>query len=132
MALFITKQIYSFLCFQNIMTCLSLPTDKYLFKVKSTPTILICWLRSKSTIKTPKLCHAVFIFNFVHIQKINQIFLLITLNMFLSVGHRMKSAKWLSCALNNKAVSLKHYMRHEWVNMVCITRKPLKVMCTWS
>ena len=29
---------------------------------------------SKSTIKTPELCHAAFIFNFEHIQQINLIF----------------------------------------------------------
>ena len=74
MGLFIKKKIYSFLCFQNIVTCLSHPTAKYLFKVKNRNNILICWLWSKSTIKTPDLCHAVFIFNFEHIQQINLIF----------------------------------------------------------
>ena len=54
------------------MTSLSHPTD--LFKVKSRNTILICGLWSKSTIKTPELCNAVFIFNFEHIQQINLIF----------------------------------------------------------
>ena len=71
-ATFIAKKIYRFLCFQNIMTSLSHPTD--LFKVKSRNTILICGLWSKSTIKTPELCNAVFIFNFEHIQQINLIF----------------------------------------------------------
>ena len=85
-ATFITKQIYCFLWFQNIMSCLSHPTDKYLFQVKSRNTILICWLWSKSTIKTLELCYAVFIFNFEHIQQINLNFLLLTLNMYLSVG----------------------------------------------
>ena len=42
LATFIMKQIYRFMCFQNIMTCLSRPTDKYLFKVKSRNIILIC------------------------------------------------------------------------------------------
>ena len=115
MGLFITKQIHSFLCFQNIMTCLSHSTVKHLFKVKSRNTILISWLWSKSTIKTPELCYAVFIFNFKHIQQINLIFLLLTLNMYLSVGHRMKSAKQLKCALNIKTVSLKH-VHVTWVN----------------
>ena len=35
------------------------------FKVQSRNTILIHWLWSKSTIKTPKRCHIVFSFNFV-------------------------------------------------------------------
>ena len=47
-------------------------------------------------------------FNFKHIQQINLIFLLLTLKMYLSVGHRMKFVKQLKCTLNNKAVSLKH------------------------
>ena len=41
--------------------------------------------------KYTKRCHAVFTFNFEHIQQINQIYLLLTLNMYLSVGHRIKS-----------------------------------------
>ena len=93
LATFSTKQIYRFLCFQNIMTCLLHPADKYLFKVKSRNTILTCWLWSKSATKTPEQCHAVFIFNFEHIQQINLIFLLLTLDMYLSVGHRTKSTK---------------------------------------
>ena len=108
LATFSTKQIYRFLCFQNIMTCLLHPADKYLFKVKSRNTILTCWLWSKSATKTPEQCHAVFIFNFEHIQQINLIFLLLTLDMYLSVGHRIKSTKKLKCTLNNRAVSLKH------------------------
>ena len=59
------------------MTCLSHPTDKYLFKVKSRNTILISWLLSKSTITTPGLCRAIFIFNFEHIQQINLFFFII-------------------------------------------------------
>ena len=70
------------------MTCLSHPTEKYLFKVKSRNTIFTCRLWSKSTIKAPELCYAVFIFNFEHIQQINLTFLLLTLNMYLSVRHK--------------------------------------------
>ena len=62
---------------------------------------------SKSTIKTPEPCHAVFIFNFEHIQQINLIFLLLTLNMYLSDGHRIKSTEKLKFILNNGVVSLK-------------------------
>ena len=65
-------------------------------------------LRSKSATKTPERCHAVFIFNFEHIQQINLIFLLLTLNMYLSVDYRMEYIKQLKCTLNNSAVSLKH------------------------
>ena len=43
-----------------------------------------------------------------HIWQINLIFLLLTLSMYLSVGHKIKSTKQLKCRLNNKAVSLKH------------------------
>ena len=59
--------------FQNIMTCLSHPTDKYLFKVKSSKTILIGWLWSKSIIKTKERWHAAFIFKLEHMH-INLIF----------------------------------------------------------
>ena len=52
------------------MTCLSHPTNKYRFKVKSTKTILICWLWSKSTIKTKEQWHAVFIFKREHMHMI--------------------------------------------------------------
>ena len=61
--------------------------------------------------KTPERCHAVFTLNFEHInQQINQFFLLLTLNMYLSVGHRIKSTKQLKCTLNNGVVSLKHVL----------------------
>ena len=63
---------------------------------------------SKSAIKTPERCYAVFIFNFEHIQQINLIFLLLALNMYFSVGYRIKSTKQLKCTLNNWVVSLKH------------------------
>ena len=66
---------------------------------------MIQW--SKSTIKIPKRCHAVFIFNFEHMQQINLIFSLLTLNRYLSVGSRIKSTKKLKCTLDNGVVSLK-------------------------
>ena len=62
----------------------------------------------KKAIKTPEQCHAVFIFNFEHIQQISLVFLLLTLNMYLSVGHKIKSTKSLKCTLNNRVVSLNH------------------------
>ena len=66
---------------------------------------MLLW--SKSTIKTPEQCHAVFIFNFEHIQQINLIFLLLTLNMYLSVVGRIKFTKKLKCRLTNRVVYLK-------------------------
>ena len=66
---------------------------------------MLLW--SKSTIKTPEQCHAVFTFNFEHIQQINLIFLLLTLNVYLSVGHRIKSTKKLKFILNTGVVPLK-------------------------
>ena len=70
------------------MICFSHPTDKYLLKIKNKNTILICRLWSKSTTKTPERCHALFIFNFEHME-INLIFLLLILNMYLLVGHSL-------------------------------------------
>ena len=58
--------------------------------------------------KNTRRCHVVFIFNFEHIQQINLIFLLLTLDTYLSVGHRIKSTKKLKCTLDNRTVSLKH------------------------
>ena len=52
--------------------------------------------------KTPERFHGVFRFNFEHIQQINLIFLLLNLDMYLSVGHRIKSTKKIKCTLNNK------------------------------
>ena len=66
---------------------------------------MVPWL--KSAIKTQERCHAVFIFNFEHIQQINLIFLLLTLNMYFSVGHRIKSTKKLNFTLKNGVASLK-------------------------
>ena len=98
LATFITKQIFRFLFSQNIITCPSYHTDKYLFRVKSW-----LWLWSKSTMKTPERFHAVFIFNFEHIQRINLIL------------YWIKSTKQLKCTLNNRVVSLKH-VHVTWVS----------------
>ena len=98
MGLFIKKKISSFLCFQNILTCLSHPAAKYLFKVKNRNTILICCLWSKSTIKTPELCHAVFIFNFEDIQQINLIFFIINFEQLIA-----KSASWAQDEIYKRA-----------------------------
>ena len=69
------------------------PADKYLDKVENRNTILICWLWPKSTIQALEQFHAVFIVNFEHIQLINLIFSLLTLNMYLPVGYWIKSTK---------------------------------------
>ena len=124
LATFVTKQIQRILCFQNVMTCHLHPTDKCLFKVKNRNTTLLYWLWSKSTIKTPERCHVVFSFNFEHIQQINLIFSLLTLNMYLSVGHRIKFTKQLKCTLNNRAVSLKH------VHVAWVSQHGLNKYCT--
>ena len=111
------------------MTCLSHPSDKYLFKVKRKNTILTYSLWSKLATKTPERCHAVFIFNFEHIQQINLIFLLLTLEMHLSVWHRIKSTKKLKRTLNNRTVSLKHVAKcniKDVISLVtCVSRHGL-------
>ena len=56
---------------------------------------------------TRTLCHAVFIFIFEHIRQINLIFLLVILNIYLPVGHKMKYIKQRKYTLNNRAVSSK-------------------------
>ena len=63
---------------------------------------------AKVNINYTKRCHDVFTFNFEQIQQINQIFWLLTLNMYLSVGHMIKSTKKLKCSLKNEVVSLNH------------------------
>ena len=67
---------------------------------------MLLW--SKSIIIRPELCHAVFIFNFEHIQQTILIFSLLTLNIYFSVGHKIKFTKQLKCTLNSRTVSLKH------------------------
>ena len=51
------------------------------------------------TTRTPELCHAVFMLNFKHIQKINLIFSLLTLNMYLSIGGKIKPTKQIRGSL---------------------------------
>ena len=41
-------------------------------------------------------------FDFEHIQQVN-LFLFLTLNMYLSVGHTIKPTKQLKCTLKNRA-----------------------------
>ena len=101
------KEYVTFCVFRTV-TCLSHPTDKCLFNVKSRITIITYWLWSKSTIKTPEQYHVVFSFNFEHNQQINLIFSLLILNMYLSFGHRIIFTKQIKCILSNRVSSLKH------------------------
>ena len=48
-------------------------------------------------------------------------FLLLTLNMYLSVGHMRKSTKQLKCTFKNRAVSLKH-VHVTWVKQHCLNK----------
>ena len=71
--------------------------------------------------KTPERCHAVFIFNFEHIQQNNQIFFIVNFDMYLSNGQRMESTKRLKRTLNNGVVFFKHVhvtsiSQHGWKN----------------
>ena len=63
---------------------------------------LICWVAAKHT--------TVMLYLFLTLNTCRWIwvFLLLTLNIYLSVGHRIKFTKQLKCTLNNMAVSLKH------------------------
>ena len=69
-------------CFVDFILC---PTDKYMFKVNNKKIRLICiW----SSLKINTGCHRCFVFivDFDHSQHINRVFLLLTLNKYLSVG----------------------------------------------
>ena len=69
-------------CFVDFILCL---TGKYMFKVNNKKNGLICMC---SSLKINTACHCSFIFvvDFDHSQHINIVFLLLTLNKYLSVG----------------------------------------------
>ena len=69
-------------CFVDFILCL---TDKYMFKVNNKKIRLICMC---SSLKINTACHRSFVFivDFDHSQHINIVFLLLTLNKYLSVG----------------------------------------------
>ena len=69
-------------CFVDFILC---PTDKYMFKVNNKKIRLICMC---SSLKINTACHRSFVFivDFDHSQHINIVFLLLTLNKYLSVG----------------------------------------------
>ena len=69
-------------CFVDFILC---PTDKYMFKVNNKKIRLICMC---SSLKINTACHRSFVFivDFDHYQHINIVFLLLTLNKYLSVG----------------------------------------------
>ena len=72
-------------CFVDFIPC---PTDKYIFKVnnKNKKIRLICWMCSKLKINTAWHSSGVFIIGFDHSQHIKAVFLLLTLNKYLSFG----------------------------------------------
>ena len=62
------------------------PTDKYILKFNIKKNRLICWMCSKLKINTAWHRSGVFIIGFYHRHHINVVFLLLTLNRYLSVG----------------------------------------------
>ena len=70
-------------CFLDYFLCL---TNKYIFKVNNKKIILICWMCSKLKINTAWHSSGVFVVDFDHSQHINIVFLLLSLNKYLSVG----------------------------------------------
>ena len=71
-----------FSCFLDFILC---PTDKYMFKVNNKKNRLLCIC---SSLNINIACHSSFVFivDFDHSQHINIVFLLLTLNKYLSVG----------------------------------------------
>ena len=69
-------------CFVDFILC---PTDKYTFRANNKKIRLICMC---SSLKINTACHRSFVFivYFDHSQHINIVFLLLTLNKYLSVG----------------------------------------------
>ena len=80
-------------CFVDFILC---PTDKYMFKVKNKKNRLICMY---SSLKTNTACHHSFVFvvEFDHSQHINIVYLILTLNKYLSVGCERQVMFWKSC-----------------------------------
>ena len=69
-------------CFVDFILC---PTNKCMFKVNNKNIGLICMFSSLK-INTACCCSFVFVVDFDHSQHINIVFLLLTLNKYLSVG----------------------------------------------
>ena len=67
--------------FVNFILC---PTDKYMFKANNKKIWLICCVNSKLKVNTAWHRSGVFIVDFDHNQHINTMFLLLTLNKYLS------------------------------------------------
>ena len=70
-------------CFVDFIWC---PTEKYMLKVNNKRVRLICLMCSKLKINTAWHSSGDFIVDFHHNQHINIVFLLLTLNKYLSVG----------------------------------------------
>ena len=62
------------------------PTDKYMSKVNNKKIRLICWMCSKLKINTAWHRSGFFVAYFNHGQHVNIVFLLLTLNKYLSAG----------------------------------------------
>ena len=62
------------------------PTDKYMFKINNKKVTLICWMCSKLKINTVWYRSGVFAVDFDYSQHISAVFLLLTLNKYLSAG----------------------------------------------
>ena len=75
-------------CFVDFILCL---TEQYMFKGNNKRIRLICWMCSKLKIKAVWHRSDVFIVDFDHSQHINIVFILLTLNKYLSVGCERKS-----------------------------------------
>ena len=71
----------------------------YRLKVNKRNTRIRCEICSKLTIKIPERCHwrrsGIFIVNFKHISHIVLVLLLLTLNMHLSTGNKLKNCRIL-------------------------------------
>ena len=77
MFIILLRNKYIAFVFSEHYDFLSHRTDRYYID-------MLLW--SKLTIKTQERCHAVFIFNFQHIQQINLILLLLTLTCIAQLG----------------------------------------------
>ena len=69
--------------FVDLILC---PTEKYMSKVNNKKIRLICWMCSKLKINAAWLRFGVFVADFNHSQHVDIVFLLLTLNKYLSAG----------------------------------------------
>ena len=87
-------------CFVDFILC---PTAKCMSKVNNKQIRLICWICSKLKINAAWHCFGVFVAVFYQRQHVNIVFLLLTLNKYLSAGYERqvimfwKHKKWYIC-----------------------------------